>query len=122
MAIVVNGTVNNLPASQLPTGYTPPVVTLISDYHYRYDVVIPLVWATTVTNVSPSVNMTAIVTATNTAVTALLALDFLATATVTAYSVINGLSNTNDVSNPNVLSSSVPQSLNVYTTIFVKTV
>jgi len=44
MAITLNGTLNGLPSDRLPVGYTPPTVTVISDYHWRYDLQIPLVF------------------------------------------------------------------------------
>ena len=119
MAIVVNGTVNNIPAEKLPIGYTLPTVTTIPDFHYRYDVVIPLVFSSTATTPAYS-TMTAIVNGTNTAVINLLALDFLATATVTAYAVINSIdTNLNPSSSTYLLSSTTPSYL-VSTTIFVK--
>jgi hypothetical protein len=121
MAIVVNGTVNAIPAEKLPVGYTPPTVTIIQDFQYRYDVVIPLVFSTTAT--STAVNtMTAIVTATNSAVIALLALDFLATATVTSYAVINSIdTNLANTTSTYLLSTTTPSYL-VSVTIFVKAI
>lgn len=119
MAIVVNGTVNGIPAEKLPVGYTPPTVTIIPDYHYRYDVIIPLVWSTTAQSTAIN-SMTTIVSGTNTAVTNLLVLDFLSTATVTAYAVINSIdTNLNPNSSTYLLSGSTPSYL-VSATIFVK--
>jgi len=122
MAIVVNGTVNNLPISQLPSGYTPPTVTRILDFHYRYDVMIPLNWSTTINSTSPITNMTSIVTGVNSAVTTLLGLDFLATATVTAYAVINGLDLNINTADPTHLTNANPPAFEVQVTIFVKSV
>ena len=120
MAVVNNGTVNGLPADRLPVGYTAPVVTTVPDFHYRYDTTVVLSWATTITSATPSTNMTAIVSATTSAVTAIITADFISSANILAYSIINGLENTNDAKIPTNLSSGVPQSLNVSVTIFVK--
>jgi len=122
MAIVVNGTINSIPSEKLPIGYTPPTVTLIPDYHYRYDVVVPLVWSTTANTSNPITSMTNIVTGTNTAVTTLLGLDFLSTATVTAYAVINSIdTNLNPNSTTYLIGATTPSYL-VSATIFVKAV
>jgi len=126
MAISLNGTVNGLPADRLPIGYTPPVVTTINDFHYRYDVVIPIAVTGTVAS-SAIASMTAIVSATSTAVTAILTADFLSTgSTVTAYAVINDIGSTfaptnNNTSMTYLLSATTNQYL-VNTTIFVKSI
>jgi len=122
MAITLNGTQNALPSDRLPSGYTAPTVTTVPDFHYRYDVVVPLVFSTTAT-VTASATMTAIVTATNTAVSAILAADYLSTATVTAYAVINDITTNLALPTPTsttyLLSGTTPSYL-VNTTIFVK--
>jgi hypothetical protein len=125
MAITLNGTVNALPAERLPIGYTPPVVTTISDFMYRYDLVIPINVSGTVASTA-SASMTAIVTATNTAVSAILSADYLATATVTAYAVINDIGSnftpTNNNTSMNYLLSATTNQYLVSTTIFVKAI
>jgi hypothetical protein len=122
MAITLNGTVNALAPDRLPSGYTPPTVTTVPDFHYRYDVVVPLVFSTTATSTA-SATMSAIVTATNTAVSAILTADFLSTATVTAYAVINELTTNLALPTPTsttyLLSGTTPSYL-VSVTIFVK--
>jgi hypothetical protein len=121
MAIVVNGTVNAIPAEKLPVGYTPPTVTIIEDFQYKSEVVIPLVFSTTATGTAVN-TMTAIVTATNNAVVTLLGLDFLSTATVTAYAVINSIdTNLSNASRTYLLSTTTPSYL-VSVTIFVKAI
>ena len=125
MAVVNNGTVNGLPADRLPSGYTLPTVVTIADFHYRYDIVIPIAVSGTVASTA-SASMTAIVTATNTAITAILNADFLGTATVTAYSIINDIGSTFTPTNNNttmsyLLSATTNQYL-VSTTIFVKAI
>ena len=125
MAITLNGTVNALPDDKIPAGYTRPTVTTISDFHYRYDLVIPIAVSGTVTSTA-SASMTAIVTATNTAVLAILNADYLASATVTAYAVINEIDSNftptnNNTSMAYLLSATTNQYL-VSTTIFVKAI
>lgn len=122
MAITLNGTQNALPDDRLPSGYTRPTVTAVSDFHYRYDVVVPLVFSTTATSTA-SATMTAIVTATNTAVLAILTADYLSTATVTSFAVINDITTNLALPTPTsttyLLSGTTPSYL-VNTTIFVK--
>ena len=125
MAITLNGTVNALPDEHIPAGYTRPTVTTISDFHYRYDLVIPIAVSGTVTSTA-SASMTAIVSATNTAVSAILSADYLASATVTAYAVINDIGSNftpthNNTTMAYLLSATTNQYL-VSTTIFVKAI
>ena len=88
MAIVNNGTVNSLSSELLPSGYTRPVVTVISDYQYMYEVDLSVLKAT-VENATKSTTMTNIIADATIGltkqVTDILAADYLATATVTAY-------------------------------------
>lgn len=125
MAVVNNGTQNALPEDRIPAGYTRPMVTAIADFMWRYDVVIPIAVSGTVASTA-SASMTAIVTATNTAITAILNADFLSTATVTAYSIINDIGSNftptnNNTSMTYLLSGTTNQYL-VSTTIFVKAI
>ena len=95
MAITNNGTKNSLGATQIPTGYTKPTVTEFSDEEYSRTVTLSVLKAT-VENVSPAVTMANIIAnatvGINKQVTDLLAADFLATATVTAFAELIGLS------------------------------
>lgn len=95
MAITNNGTKNSLGVSQIPTGYTKPTVTEFSDVEYPRTVVLNVLKAT-VENASPATTMANIIAnatvGINKQVTDLLAADFLATATVTAYAELIGLS------------------------------
>jgi hypothetical protein len=88
MAIVNNGTVNSLDSSLLPSGYTRPTVTEISDYHYMYEVDLSVL-KSTVSNSTKSTTMTNIITNGTVGITQqvddILAADFLASATITAY-------------------------------------
>tara|TARA_R110000803_G_scaffold52137_5_gene107428 strand:- start:475 stop:855 length:381 start_codon:yes stop_codon:yes gene_type:complete len=94
MAIVNNGTVNSLPASQLPAAYTTPTVTTIADYTWKQRVELSVLKAT-VQNAAEETTMTNIIgNATigiTKQVTDLLANDYVATNTVTAYTVWVGL-------------------------------
>jgi hypothetical protein len=125
MAITLNGTQNALPEDRIPVGYTRPNVTAISDFHYRYDLVIPIAVSGTIASTA-SATMTAIVTATNTAVQAILTADYLSTANVTAYAVINDIgsnfSPTDNNTTMTYLLSSTTNSYLVRTTIFVKAI
>jgi len=125
MAITLNGTQNALPEDRIPAGYTRPTVTAISDFHYRYDLVIPIAVSGTIASTA-SATMTAIVTATNTAVQAILTADYLSTANVTAYAVINDIgsnfSPTDNNTTMTYLLSSTTNSYLVRTTIFVKAI
>lgn len=88
MAIVNNGTVNSLPLAQVPSGYTRPTVTLITDYHYVYDLTLSVL-KSTVENATATTTMANIITNGTIGITKqiddILAADFLASATVTAY-------------------------------------
>ena len=88
MAITNNGTKNSLGQSAIPSGYTRPTVTVISDYHYRYNLSLSVLKAT-VENATAATTMTNIVENVTIGITKqiddILAADFLATATITAY-------------------------------------
>lgn len=124
MAITLNGTQNGLPADRLPAGYTAPVVTAINDFMYRYDVVVPLVFSTTATTSNPVTTMTAIVSGTNTAIQAILTADYLSTATVTSYAVINDITTNLGLPTPTSTTylTNVTPSYLVSVTIFVKAI
>lgn len=92
MAITLNGIVNNLPVSQIPAGYTRPVVTTFLGVEYPSTVVLEVLKAT-VENADPVVTMGNIL---NEATIGLikqlediLAADFLASATVEVYGSLN---------------------------------
>jgi len=88
MAITNNGTVNSLDSALLPSGYTRPTVTLITDYDYISELTLEVTKATVenATKATTLANIIADGTVGITAqITAILAADYLATATVTAY-------------------------------------
>jgi hypothetical protein len=125
MAITLNGTMNALPEDRIPAGYTRPSVTTISDFMWRYDVVIPINVSGTVAS-APKASMENIVTATNTEVLAILTADYLSTATVTAYAVINDIDSnftpTNNNGTLSYLKSATTNQYLVSTTIYVKVI
>ena len=88
MAITNNGTVNSLDSSLLPSGYTRPTVTEISDYDYIKELVVE-VDKVTVDNATKATTLTNIIGQATVGITAqvdaILAADYLASATVTAY-------------------------------------
>lgn len=95
MAITHNGTVNSLPQSQIPSGYTRPTVTTFTDVQYERTMSIE-VDKTTVDEADADTTMTAIFNNGTIGIVKQvadeLALDFLGTATVTAYSELIALS------------------------------
>ena len=88
MAITNNGTVNSLDSSLLPSGYTRPTVTLISDYKYQYDITLE-VDKVTADNATKSTTMTNIIGVASVGIAAqvdaIIAEDFIASRTVTHY-------------------------------------
>jgi len=125
MAIVNNGTLNGLPSERLPIGYTLPTVTLVSDFQYKFNTTVTLAVSTTVLSTAVT-TMAAIVTATNSAVSAILAADFLSSATVTAYAVINNLTTnfapTKNNTSQTFLLDSTTNSYLVSVSIYVKAI
>jgi len=95
MAITNNGTKNSLTANELPSGYTKPVVSTFTDYEYSRSLTISVLKAT-VENATASTTMTNIINNATIGITKqitdILAADYLATATVTAYADLVGLS------------------------------
>ena len=88
MAITNNGTKNSLSSELLPSGYTRPTVTEISDYDYVSELTLQ-VDKVTVDNATKATTLTNIIAQATVGITAqidaILAADYLATATVTAY-------------------------------------
>jgi len=125
MAITVNGVLNALPVDMLPIGYILPNPSTFADYQYRYDVVIPLTVSGEVDNTANG-TMVNIFQSLNGEIQSILAADFLASATVTAYGVATDIStrytpSNNDTSMAYLLSGTTNQYL-LTTTIFVKSV
>jgi len=94
MAIVNNGTRVSLQAVQLPTGYTLPTVTEIADYDYISDLTLNVL-KSTVENATDATTLTNILgdaaIGITKQITDILAADYLATATVTAYADLTGI-------------------------------
>jgi len=96
MAITNNGTVNSLPAAQLPSGYTRPTVTTFTDWEYQRAITLTVLKAT-VENATRSTTMTNIIGDGTIGLTKqiddILANDFESSSTITAYLNWTGLSN-----------------------------
>jgi len=96
MAIVNNGTKNSLGANEIPLNYTRPTVTEIADYDYVSDLSLSVLKAT-VENATAATTMANIITNGTIGITKqvddILAADYLASATVTAYADLTGLTN-----------------------------
>jgi len=88
MAITNNGTSVTLPSTMLPSGYTAPSTTTFTDYQYKYALTLSVAKAT-VENSTKATTLTNIVdngsVGIDAQIDAILAADFLASATVTAY-------------------------------------
>ena len=88
MAITNNGTKVSLKAELLPSGYTLPTVTTISDFQYQRTLELNVLKAT-VESATPATTLTNIIGNATIGITKqitdILALDYLGTATVTAY-------------------------------------
>lgn len=96
MAITNNGVRNLLPDAQIPAGYAPPVVTSFSDAEYTRTLNLDIPRAT-VQNADPAVTMANIIDDATVGVKKqlddILAADYLATATVTAFADLVSLGN-----------------------------
>lgn len=96
MAITNNGVRNLLPAAQLPDDYTKPDVAVFSDYEYRRTLKLSVAKAT-VENADPATTIGNIIgdatVGVKKQVDDILAADYLATATVTAYADLVSLGN-----------------------------
>lgn len=100
MAISNLGAINELPAAQLPTGYTKPVVATFTDYEYVRCVDL-LVLKATVEAATASATMTAIFNnatiGINKQIADIIAADFLTTPAVTSYGSLIALSTNAEV-------------------------
>lgn len=92
MALTHNGTRIDVPASELPSGYTKPSVTDFDDHETVYASREFTVAKSTVENATATTTMTNLVSAINTAIEALINADFDTTGlTVTSYAVMRSL-------------------------------
>lgn len=95
MAIVNNGTKVSLTPATLPTGYTLPTVTEITDYQYVRTLTLNVLKAT-VENATKTTTLTNILGDATIGITKqisdILDADYLATATVTAYAELYDIS------------------------------
>lgn len=94
MAITNNGTKVSLGVNQIPSGYTKPSITTFEDHEYTR-VLVLTVLKSTVQNATEATTLTNIIeNATigiNKQIDDILAADYLATATVTAYSDLTNI-------------------------------
>ena len=94
MSITHNGTKNELPPSQIPSGYVKPNVTDFEDVKYPAELTLELDKAT-VENVDPAITMANIFNdaaiGIDKQIADMLAAEFLGTATITAYAVLKVL-------------------------------
>jgi len=88
MAITNNGTDVTLSSDYLPSGYTAPTTTTFTDWEYKRDITLSVAKAT-VENATKATTLTNIVddvtVGIDAQIDAILAADYLASATVTAY-------------------------------------
>lgn len=96
MAITNSGTQNLLPDTEVPTAYTRPTVTTFSDEEYESVLTLTVLKAT-VENATSATTMTNIIDNVTIGITKqiddILAADFLATATVTAFANLTAMTN-----------------------------
>ena len=103
MALTNNGTVNNIPAVQLPSGYTRPTgITTFTDFQWTYRVDLSILKAT-VEDATPSTTLTNIIDngtiGVTKQITDIVAADFLTAPTTTYYTDLVALkTNESDVS------------------------
>jgi len=96
MAITNNGCVNNLPASQIPSGYTRPTVSTFTDWQYKRTLTLSVLKATvddatratTMTNIRENATI-----GLNKQIVDIIAEDFVSSETVTTYGDWTALSN-----------------------------
>lgn len=94
MAITNLGTLNKISEEQIPSGYTLPILEAFQDFQYTRKLTLSVL-KSTVETATPSTTLTAIfnnaTVGINKQITDILALDYLATATVSAYAILYNL-------------------------------
>ena len=125
MAIVNNGTVNSLSSTLLPSGYTRPTVTEISDYDYISELTLQ-VDKVTVDNATKATTMTNIIgdgtVGITKQITDILASDYLASATVTAYTDFYKISSNIEVNTTSDFFNDSLVTYTCYVRLYVKAV
>jgi hypothetical protein len=125
MAIVNNGTVNSLDSALLPSGYSRPTVTEISDYTYVSELTLSVLKAT-VDESSKSDTMTAIIANGTVGITQqvddILAADYIASQTVTAYTEWYKVSSNIEVNTTSDFFNDTAVSYECYVRLYVKVV
>ena len=125
MAITNNGTVNSLTSNEIPAGYTRPTVTTFTDFEYKSTLNLTVLKAT-VENATASTTMANIMADATIGITKqitdILAADYLATATVTAYAdLINMSNNYSDVNGSGDYLTDTAASYQCTVILYVKT-
>lgn len=126
MAITNNGTVNNLHADQLPSGYTRPTVTIFEDFEYVRTLSLTIL-KSTVENATPSTTMTNIIENATIGIEKqvldIVAATFISTQTVTTYSSLDALStNQSQNSGDETWLDDIAQSYTATVKLFIKSV
>lgn len=120
MALTHYGTEVNVPAAQLPSGYTKPTVTDFDDYESQYIERQFTIAKSGVENATATTTMANIISALNTAIEALLNADYDTTGlTVTSYATLKALTTNDNVSGVRFTNGAVNYVLTV--NIYVKT-
>ena len=125
MAITLNGVENNLTTNEKPSGYTDPTVTTFTDWEYKNTLDLTVLKAT-VENATASTTMANIFNdaaiGLTKQVTDILAADYLASATVTAYAELVNLSNNySDINGSGVYLTDTANSYQCTVILYVKT-
>lgn len=92
MALTHNGTKVNIPAAELPSGYTKPVVSDFDDHETKYTSRVINIAKLGVENATKETTMGNIITQLNSDIETLLSADFDVTNTVVSYAVLKSLS------------------------------
>lgn len=95
MAIDNKGTANQVPSRQIPVGYTRPTVVKVLGAGIYKSVLVLFVLKATVENADPAITMANIINNATIGITKqiddILAADYLATSTVTAYAALKSI-------------------------------
>lgn len=126
MAITNNGAVNNLPESQIPSGYSRPEVTTFTDSQYTRVLSLSVLKAT-VENATRSITMTNIredaTVGINKQIVDIIAADFVASETVTTYARWTELDNNfTDISGTSTVMTDTAASYVCTVILYIKSV
>ena len=98
MALTHNGTNVNIPAAELPSGYTKPTVSEFTDYEQKYISRTLTILKSTVDEVTALATFTALIAQLNTDIETLLTADFnVGALTVTSFANLKSVSTNNSL-------------------------